>query len=317
MAIASRNLRQQQDAEKYIKLALGHMDQMTERERYRTRGTYYLTLGDQQKCTEEYGSLIAKFPSDAAAHNNLALCWTQLRNMPEALKQVRVAASILPKRPLYRFNISVYSTYSSDFPGGEREAREVLNLDPNYPTGLNALALAELGQGRIAPAIDTYEKLEKVSELAASNARTGLADIAAYEGRYADAARVLEMAAAGDLSNKNTDLAAVKYAALAYIRLSQGQKGAAAAAAESALANSKNFKIKFLAGRILAAADQAPRAQALATELARELQVEPQAYAKLIEGEIALAKTDARAAMPGLQCGEQSVGYMDRAFRSR
>jgi serine/threonine protein kinase len=48
MAIASRNLKQQQDAEKYIKLALGHMDQMTERERYRTRGTYYLTLGDSR-----------------------------------------------------------------------------------------------------------------------------------------------------------------------------------------------------------------------------------------------------------------------------
>ncbi len=67
---------------------------------------------------------------------------------------------------------------------------------------------------------------------------------------------------------------------------------AGAGAAESALASSKTIKSRFLAGRIFAAAGQAARAQSLADGLTSELQIEPQAYGKLIEGEIALAAGD-------------------------
>jgi len=69
------------------------------------------------------------------------------------------------------------------------------------------------------------------------------------------------------------------------------------AAAGRALAASKTVKIKLLAGRTFAAAGQAARARALAADLASELQSEPQAYAKLIEGEIALANGDGRSAI--------------------
>ena len=85
MAIASRNLDRQQDAEKYVKQAIGHLDGMTERERYRTRGLFYYVTSDYQSCVKEYGDLIGRFASDAAARNNLALCLTYLREMPRAM----------------------------------------------------------------------------------------------------------------------------------------------------------------------------------------------------------------------------------------
>src|SRR5262249_24365140 len=53
MAGTSGNLNRPQDAEKYFKLALAHMDRMTERERYRTRAVYYRKIGNLQKCVEE------------------------------------------------------------------------------------------------------------------------------------------------------------------------------------------------------------------------------------------------------------------------
>jgi tetratricopeptide (TPR) repeat protein len=292
MAIASRNLGQQQDAEKFIKLALGRMDRMTERERYRTRGSYYLLLGNQQKCVEEYGTLISRFPSDAAAHNNLALCWTQLRNMPKALEHVRQAAAILPRRYLYRFNVSVYASYGSDFQTGEREARAFPELNPSMP-----LAFAQLGRGELREAAETYQKLGKMSKPYASAASSGLADIALYEGRFADAARILEQGIADDLAAKYSDKAAEKFAALAYTRLLQAQQRPAVTAAEGALSASKSVKIRFLAGRILAAAGQTSRAQMLAADLASELQNEAQAYAKLIEGQAALAIGEPRLAI--------------------
>src|SRR5262249_55581116 len=285
MAVASRNLRRQQDAEKYINLALKYIDRMTEREKYRTRGSYYLLVGDRQKCVEEYTKLINRFASDAGAHNNLAVCASVLRNMPKALEHARLAAAILPKRPAFRYNVALFAAYASDFQTAETEARAVQALDPSSPLGLRTLAFAQMGQGQLLEAAETYQKLEKFGNIEASRARSGFAHLALYEGRLVDAARILEQGVTEDLAAKLSDRAAAKFAVLGYIRLLQNNNKAAISAAESALAGSKNVDNRFFAGRVFAAAGQTARAQALAADLAKELQPIPQAYAKLIEGE--------------------------------
>jgi hypothetical protein len=155
------------------------------------------------------------------------------------------------------------------------------------------LAFAQLGKGQVAQAGETYQKLERIN---ASTARTGLADVALYEGRFNDAARILEQGAAADAAAKYPDRAALKLAALSYTRMLQGQKKQAVAAAEAALGNSQTIKIRFLAGLSFAANGEA-RAAELAKGLANELQPEPQAYGKLIEGEIALQMGDSRRAI--------------------
>jgi eukaryotic-like serine/threonine-protein kinase len=294
MAVASRNLGQQQDAEKYIKLALERIDRMTEREKYRTRAYYYSLFGNRQKCVEEYGTLINRFPSDAAAHNNLANCLTQLRDIPKAIEVIRQAMAILPKRALYRNNLALYSSYASDFPTAEREARTAQEMNPSYTTNFVANAFAQLGQGQVTQARETYQKLGQID---GSFAQTGLGDVALYEGRFADAARIFEQGAAADLTAKYPDRAAVKFVGLAYTRLLQAQNQQAIAAAEKAIANSQAIKIRSLSGLIFAAAGQELRAAEVATALSKELQPEPQAYAKLIQGKVEMQSGDPRAAI--------------------
>jgi eukaryotic-like serine/threonine-protein kinase len=170
-------------------------------------------------------------------------------------------------------------------------------LAPSFANGPITLAFAQLGLGQLAQAAESYQRLAKVSNLGASVATSGLADLALYEGRFVDAAGILEKGAATDLAAKAPDRAAEKLSALAYIRLLQGQKKAAITAAENALANSKTVKVRFLAGRVLAAAGQVTRAKALADELSTDLKTEAQAYGKLIEAEIALSRGDPRAAI--------------------
>ena len=63
MASAYGNLGKTQDAEKYAKLAMEHVDRMTERERYRVRGLYYFATSNYPKCIEEYGELVKRFPA--------------------------------------------------------------------------------------------------------------------------------------------------------------------------------------------------------------------------------------------------------------
>jgi eukaryotic-like serine/threonine-protein kinase len=297
MAVAAEALGLQQEAEKNIKLALARLGRMTERERYRTQSLYYVLVGNHQKCAEEYNTLLGRFPSDATAHNNLALCLTQLRQMPEALQEARKAALILPKRTIYRTNVALYASYASDFASGEREARAVQVLDPSIHLGYISLAFAQLGLGELGQAEETYQKLEKISTLGSSYAVAGLADLALYEGRFEDAVRILEGGAAADLNAKYPVGAATKLATMAYTRLLQNRKGQAVAAAEKALDTYETPRTRFLAGRVFAATGQTTRAKALAGELVAEFQNEPQAYARLIEGEVALASGDVRAAI--------------------
>jgi serine/threonine protein kinase/tetratricopeptide (TPR) repeat protein len=293
-AAALRGLGQQREAEEAIKLAVANLSHLTERERYRTRGLSFLLSGDHQKCKDEYEALIGRFASDASARNNLALCAAQLRKLPQAVEEMRRSVAILPKSVQKRSNLTEFVVYSGDFQGAEREAAETLKLDPAARKVFTPLALAQLGQDRLADAAETYRKL---SDISATDGAAGLADLAVYEGRFSDAAGILEKAAAADVAAKRVDKGADKYAALAYTELARGQKTRAVKAAENALANSTAVKVRFLAARIFIATGNATRARPIATSLGADLRNEPQAYAKLIEGEAALQEKKVREAV--------------------
>ena len=300
MAASALNLDRRGDAEKYIKLAMAHEDRMTERERYRNRGLFYMTTGNWQKCVEENTQLINRYPADRIGQNNLASCLGGLRNLPKAVEAARRAVEIVPKGALYRLNLSFFSSSSGDFRTGEQEARTALQLNPSSEVGYLQLAEAQLGQGQLDQAAESYHQLEKVSASGASIAATGLADLALYEGRFEEAVRTLEQGAAADLVAKDADGAANKFAALAYTYLSRQQMQPAIRAAEKALANSQALSIRFLAARIFAETGEVARAKKLAAGFGSELQAEPQAYAKIIEGKVALRRGDAPGAIKAL-----------------
>src|SRR5574341_101540 len=131
MASVSANLTNQKDAEKYIKEALRYVDGMTERERFTTRGGFYRLTGDYRECVKEYSELLASYPADVAAHNNLAICQANLRDFAKAFDQVRQVVAIVPNRPLYRVNLASFANFSSDFQTAEQEARKIQGPDVN------------------------------------------------------------------------------------------------------------------------------------------------------------------------------------------
>ena len=170
LAVASRNQGNLQDAQKYINEALKYLAGMTERERYSTRGFGFRVTGDYQQCVKEYGDLIARYAADVVGHNQLALCSTQLRNMRTAVNEMRRVVEILPNRAIFRENLALYSNYFGDFQTGEKEARAI--QEPEV-YGLMGLAFAQLGQGQLPQAIDTYHKLGTVGALGSSAAGNG------------------------------------------------------------------------------------------------------------------------------------------------
>ena len=294
VAVMSRNLGNQQDAVKYINEALKYLDGMTEREKLSTRAFYYRMTGDYQQCVNEYGQLTARYAADVIAHNNRALCSTKLRQMKEAVEEIRQVVQILPKRLLFRANLAVYSAYAGDFQTAEQEVQAL--QEPNDLATL-ALAFAQLGQDRLQVATETYRKLETIKPRGPSWAAAGLADLAMYEGRFSDAARLFEEGAAADLAAGNADKAARKFTSAASAHLMRGRTVLAIAAADKALAISRILEIRFLAARNFVEAGAIDKARAAAGNLAGELSAEPQAFGKIIEGEIALKNGDPKAAI--------------------
>jgi serine/threonine protein kinase/tetratricopeptide (TPR) repeat protein len=295
LASTASNMGQPQDAEKFIKEAIRHVDRMTERERLRTRGLLYYITSDYEACVKEYGDLLTQYEADVAARNNLALCSNKLRQMARARDEMKRVVAILPKRSLYRLNASLYSTYAGDFQHAEREA--LVARDLGDPWALQALAFAKLGQTDFGAATAAYEALGRAEGAGPSYSTSGLGDIALYQGRFEQAARIFTEAAAADLKADERDRAAIKLVSLAYTELSRGQMRAAIDAADRAVDNSRSVQVRFLAGRTYAEAGAIAKASAIATELVDELQLEPQAYGKLLEGIVLLNRGAVRAAV--------------------
>jgi serine/threonine protein kinase/tetratricopeptide (TPR) repeat protein len=296
MASAYGNLGKTQDAEKYVKLAMAHVDRMTERERYRVRGLYYFATSNYPKCIEEYGELVKRFPADDSAWANISACYLSVRRIPEAVAAAQRAVEIVPRGAVQRVVLSFNSSYAGDFAAGEREAQTALKLNPSSQAYL-ALAESQLGLGQMDQVAESYHKMEKIDALGASLASSGLADIASYAGRYAEAVSILELGVAADVAAKNADNAAEKLAGIAQLDLLRGQKGPAVAAATKALSMSQSVPVRMLAARALVDAGETSKAQKLADGLASEIQPESQAYAKIIGGDLALQRGDKNAAI--------------------
>ena len=125
LAITSRNLDRPDDADKYIKEALRYLDGMTERERFSTRGTYFRMIGDNQQCAKEYGELVARYAADAIARNQRAICLAKLRNMREAMNEMRQAVQILPNYVAFRSNLALLTNLAGDFETAESDIKAI------------------------------------------------------------------------------------------------------------------------------------------------------------------------------------------------
>jgi len=305
LAAVSANTGRRSEGAKYFKSAMALVGRMSDREKYRTRGGYYLTMREPQKAIEEYSALVKQFPADASGYGNLALAYFYMRDMQKAMQEGRHAVEVAPKNLLYRNNVALYAIYGGDFTAGAKEANTVLEQNPSFAVAYNAVAMAEMGLGQVENAAQTYHKLEALNARGASMASLGLADIALFQGRASDAVAPLEKGLATDLAGKNDDGAATKYIVLAQAQLLAGHAAAAQAAADKAVALSKEESLVYSAGHVYMEAGQAAKAAELATQLSLRIEPEPQMYSKLLEAETALKRKDARQAILLLQAAQK------------
>lgn len=292
LAVAYRNLGHRDEAEQYFKLAISKIDRMTERERYRTRGAYYLFLRNSDLAVKEFSDLLKQFPADDAARTNLALAYFFKRDIARAAAEQKEAIKIYPRNLLYRHNATLYDMYAGQFAAAITDGGELLKLNPKFYQAYVPIALAQLAQGKTAEAAASYRQMQSMGPDGASLAAVGLADIALYEGRNADAVTILQKGIDADVAAKNNSSAAIKMAVLAG---AERNHTLAAENAAKALASDRDIGVAFAAARALREAGQEAKARAVASDLAQHLEPEPQAYAKLLEGEAVLERNPREA----------------------
>jgi serine/threonine protein kinase/tetratricopeptide (TPR) repeat protein len=297
LATTYAGLGQREKALEDYQAAMARIDRMSDREKYRTRGGYYLLVRDPLKAIDEYTALVKQFPADDAGYSNLALAYFYRRDVSRALEEGRHAVEINPKGLLERTNVALYASYAGDFASAVKDATSVLETDPSNDYAQQALALAQMGEGNVTAAAASYAKLASRGPDGASIGSLGLADIALYQGRASDAIAGLEKGLAADLKEKNSPAAALKLTALAFAQLLAGQNSQAVADAEKALAMDKDTGVQVAAGRLFIEAGQLPKGLAVAAQLSDSTEPARQLYGKLLLGEAKLKSGDIKQAI--------------------
>jgi len=297
LAAVESNRGRRPDAEKYYKDALARIDRMSDREKYRTRGGYYLLTRNPDNAIEEFSALTKQFPADTAGLANLAAAYFYKRDFARARQEARRAVDAFPKNVPHRNNLGLDAMYAGDFDAAIQEQNEVLRLNPKFALAYVGKALSQLALGHPDLASETYRKGAEVGAQGASLAAIGLADIALFQGRAADAVPILQKGIETDLASQNAEAAGEKRLALAEAHLALSDTASAVADAEKALSQARGENILYPAARVYIATGREPKALALATELAGRLEPDPQAYAELIRGEAELSRGKASEAI--------------------
>ena len=296
------SLGQKQQAEDDYKQALARLDRMTDREKFRTRGGYYLLMRNADKARDEFQALVDKYPADTAGLANLALADFYKRDMTQALEVGRRAVNIYPRNVIRRNNLALFAMYASDFKTASLEAQETLKLNPARLKAFLVEAIADAALGRPDDARAAYLKLQQVSDSGRSMAANGLADLDLYQGYVGDAAKVLATAIEQE---QDPSRHARFVVTLAEVRALQQKNREAAALARQVLESTSDPGLTFLAGRVLADVGDATAAREIAAKLSERLDTESQMYGSVLEGEIALVRNEPRTAIEKFKAAQQ------------
>jgi tetratricopeptide (TPR) repeat protein/TolB-like protein len=287
LAVIENNRGRRAEAERWFKLAMSHVDRMSDREKFRSRGAYYLVVDrDADRAIEALTQLVKAYPADSAGLANLAVAYQLKRDFLRALEEGRKAIAVYPRNVAQRNNVGLFAMYAGDFEAAIQEQRAVLEANPGFVNGAIGLALAQAASGRRDDAVATWHRLRATGPAGASAAAEGLADLALAEGRLADARASLEPGIEADLAAKDPDAAARKLVMLAGIHLAIRQPAKAIAAANRARQASDGEYLRFGAARVLAAAGDERAARGVADELDARLSAEPRMYAAILRGEL-------------------------------
>ncbi|HSD74525.1 MAG TPA: tetratricopeptide repeat protein [Steroidobacteraceae bacterium] len=289
--------------------ALKLLDRMTERERYRTLGLYYSVVSlNYEKAIDNYSQLVRLYPADGAGHNNLAISYFMTLNFPAALAEGKRLLEMYPEDIQFRANYALYAMYASDLKAAVEESGKVLKADPAYYLAYLPVAMQAMTIPDSIAARRVYERAATQGDSGASLAAIGLADVALYEGKAADAENILPGAIAKDQADSNEQGVASKRAALAKAYILQGKRSQALDVLRELTAKAATNAEWVPAALLYAELGEVAETKRIADRLRGDLQPQSRAYAKVLDGLLALR---AKRAVEAVDALKTALGFAD------
>jgi tetratricopeptide (TPR) repeat protein len=286
-ALSAYKLGKKDEADELWKQALTLMNTMTERERLRTLGLYYAVVTQNLiKAKESFAELVTKYPSDAAARNNLQVVSFMTLDFQRASDEGKVLLKLYPNSSLYRSNFALLATYSGEFAEADAAAQQLVTDDPDYAVSYLVIASAAMSRGDYDAARDAYNTMLTAtkSEYDESMGTFGLADIELYLGNFAKARDLASQGIEENLAAGNKAGAATKLILVAESYLGEGNNQEAAETARRAYEAGTRTSQKVSAALIAIAAGESALAREVSESLGKELQPQSRAYGLMIEG---------------------------------
>jgi len=294
IAIAAYNSSDHQSAQDIFRRAMSHVGHMTDHERRKLMSTYYAIIGNVDKAIEEMTATVDTYPFDEATISNLAVSYSYKRDWTKALAMSQRAVELAgPGAAPPIGNHAVFLLYSGDVAGAIETARVGFEKFPAFERFAAVRAMAELVLGKPDEARRDWSAMKNN----AGESGRGLADLALYEGKLADAQQILVPAIAADKAARNVSGMALGLAMLAEAQLLAGKASAARRTLETAAAASKEVAIQFHVARLYTVLGDEKAVIAIQRKLASDIGLEPRLTAAMLAAELELHRKHAQAAV--------------------
>jgi len=294
-------LGQRDRAEELFVSALGLLDGMTDRERYRTLGLYYSNIVNNfEKATETYESLLKQYPADAAGLNNLSVNYFQMRRFADASDAGRRLLRIYPNDLLYLNNYALFSMYAGDLETAVDYANQVIGLQSDYHMAYLPLALASLVERDYQGAANWYDRMGSVGPRALLLANMGKADMLIARGDHDAAAKLLQEGISRAAERGDAIKAVTQAIWLAEARHRSGDQDAALHALSTLDTDSMGGSQLMALGEVYVELGELTRAEQIVSPLSTGLEAERRAAAGILRASIQLTRSEHALALDTL-----------------
>jgi len=270
LAVVESNLGHPLKREEYSKRAIEHLNRLSPRERYYIEGYYYSNKADGfGKAIQSYKTAIDLYPDFASARHNLALLYSQLGRESDAVPLYEELRRRKMAYPTTYTNLAAVYRNLGQFDKAYEVLREYLDANPTVAQGYRGLGDLLAVWGKYDEALGAYDKAialapgdvsflaskrpvyvvtDRWDEVEAINAQlreasdplwkatalTSTANQRLYQGRSADALKLLDQAIA-TLGSRGSVQTAGPRLQIAGLLMDKGQNAAALASAQRAL----------------------------------------------------------------------------------
>jgi len=273
-------------------------DLLPERKRLALFGDYYGTVGRYTDSIMTYEALLARWPGDVRTEINLTSTAIDAGSWETALAQARRAAQDHPEIGVVRGNLVIADVANGLFEDGNRDGAAMMTQiaePPSFAVCAYAIAQALLGHATLANT--TLTSLAGSDSKLADHAR---ADLAIYDGRYADAEKLLRPYVTSAIATGKTASIPSELVAFARVRLLQSDRVGAIRYASLAM-GSGDVRLEYLAASVALEAGSEAGVEAKLRAWADNPLVEWRLYANVLAGDRARLHHQPRDAIAAYQ----------------